>query len=77
MLQLDLVMCKSHSGGTGFKSMKGSWIAAEAWHCERPGKATGEGVISVAVDSPGLKGSCKEVKVCHHEDSLGEAIGEA
>jgi hypothetical protein len=57
--------------------MKGSWIAAEAWHCERPGKATGEGVISVAVDSPGLKGSCKEVKVCHHEDSQGEAIGEA
>ena len=29
-------MCKNHPGGTGFKGMKGSWRAAEAWHCERP-----------------------------------------
>jgi hypothetical protein len=36
--------------------------AAEAWHCERPEKATGEGAASVAVDSPGLKGSYKEVE---------------
>jgi hypothetical protein len=23
MLQLDLIMCKNHQGGTGFKNMKG------------------------------------------------------
>jgi hypothetical protein len=36
--------------------MKGSWRAAEAWHCGRPEKAIGEGAASVAVDSTGLKG---------------------
>jgi hypothetical protein len=25
--QPNLVMCKSHSGGTGFEGMKGSWRA--------------------------------------------------
>jgi hypothetical protein len=34
MLQLDLLMCKNHLGGTGFEGMKGSWRASEAWHCE-------------------------------------------
>ena len=34
MLQLDLVMCKSQSGGTGFEDMKGSRRAAEAWYHE-------------------------------------------
>ena len=57
MLRLDLVKCKSHPGGTGFEGMKGSCRAAEAWHCERPWKAIGEGAASVAIDSPGLKGS--------------------
>jgi hypothetical protein len=33
MLQLYMVMCKSHPSGTGFERMKGSCIAAEAWHC--------------------------------------------
>jgi hypothetical protein len=54
-------MYKSHSSGTGFEGMKGSWGAAEAWHCERLRKAISEGAASVAADSPGLKGSCKEV----------------
>ena len=36
LLQWDLVICKSHTGGTGFEGMKGSHRAAEAWHCERP-----------------------------------------
>jgi hypothetical protein len=31
-------MGKNHPGGTGFEGMKGSWTAAEAWHCERPWK---------------------------------------
>ena len=35
LLQLDLVMCKGHPGGTGFEGMKGSRRAAEARHCER------------------------------------------
>jgi hypothetical protein len=42
--------------------MKESWKAAEAWHCERPGKAFGEGTVLVAVDGTVLKGSCKEVE---------------
>jgi hypothetical protein len=50
--------------------MKRSW----GWHCERPWKAIGEGATSVAVDGPGLKGSCKEVEAWHHEESLREAI---
>jgi hypothetical protein len=62
VLQLDLVMCKNHPGGTGFEGMKGSWEEAEAGHCERPWKAIGEGAASAAVDSPGLKGSCKKLR---------------
>ena len=70
MLWLDLVMCKSYPGGTGFEGMKGSHRAAEARHCERPWKAIGEGAASVAIDGPGLKGSCKGVEAWHHEESL-------
>ena len=70
VLWLDLVMCKSHPGGTGFEGMKELSRAAEAWHCERPWKALGEGSASVAVDGLGLKGSCKGVEAWHHEESL-------
>ena len=55
-------MRKNHPGGTGFEGMKGSWEEAEAGHCERPWKAIGEGAASAAVDSPGLKGSCKKLR---------------
>ena len=65
-----LVICKSHPGGTGFKGMKGSWRAAKAWYCERPGKAIGEDAASDAIDVPGLKGSCKEVEAWYQEESL-------
>ena len=58
VLWLDLVMCKGHPGSTGFEGMKLLSRAAEAWHCERPWKAIGESPASVAIDSPGLKGSC-------------------
>jgi hypothetical protein len=70
MLQLNLVMCKSHPGGTGFEGMKVSRRTAEAWHCERSWKAIGEGIASAVVDDPGLKGSCKGFEVWHHEESL-------
>ena len=63
MLQRDLIMCKGHPGGTGFEGMKGSHRAAEARHCERPWKAIGEGAASVAIDSPGLKGSCSVLEM--------------
>jgi hypothetical protein len=63
-------MCKCHPGGTGFEGMKGSCRAAEAQHCERPWKAISEGTTSVAIDGPGLKGSCKGIEICHHEGSL-------
>jgi hypothetical protein len=68
MLQLYLVMCKNHPGG--FEGMKGLWRTVEAWYCERPGKAIGEGAASVASDCPGLKRSCKEVEAWHREESL-------
>ena len=42
--------------------MEGSWREAEARHCEKPGMAISEGIASVAVDDPGLKGSCKEAE---------------
>jgi hypothetical protein len=63
-------MYKSHQGGTGFKEMKTLWRTAEAWHCERPGKAIGEDAASVAADGPGLRRSRKEVEAWHHEESL-------
>ena len=46
--------------------MKGSWRDAKVYHCERPGKATGDGIASVTVDGPGLKSLCKEVELWHH-----------
>jgi hypothetical protein len=69
VLWLNLVMCKSYPG-TGFEGMKGPHRAAEAQHCEKPWKATGEGAASVAIDGPGLKRSCKGVEAWHHEESL-------
>ena len=56
--------------------MKGSWKAAEVWHWERPGKAIGEGTASLTVKDPGMKGSCREVGVWHHEESQWEAFAE-
>jgi hypothetical protein len=70
MLQMDLVMCKSHPGGIFCECMKGSWRPGEARHSEKPWKATGEGAASAAVDSPGLKGLCKESEAWHHNHSV-------
>lgn len=36
----------------------------------RPWKAIGDSAASVAVDGPGLKGSCKGVEVWHHEEPM-------
>ena len=63
LLQRDLVICKGHPGGIGFEGMKGSHRAAEARHCERSWKAIGEGTASVAIDGPGLKGSCSVLEM--------------
>jgi hypothetical protein len=65
-------MCKGHPGGTGFEGMKGSRRAAEARHCERPWKAIGEGAASVAIDGPGLKGSCSVLEMPVPEDDHQE-----
>jgi hypothetical protein len=56
MLQIDLVIYKSHPGGTGFEGMKVSWRAAEVCHCEKSWKAIGQGIALDAIDGPGLKG---------------------
>jgi hypothetical protein len=37
-------------------------VAYDDWHCERPGETIGEGAASVAVESPGLKESIREVE---------------
>ena len=63
LLQWDLVICKGHPGGTGFEGMKGSRKAAEVRYYERPWKAIGEGAASVAIDGPGLKGSCSVLEM--------------
>ena len=39
----------------GFEVMKESWRAGEAWNCERPEEAIGEGSASVVVEGQGLK----------------------
>lgn len=63
LLQWDFVMCKGYPGSSGFEGMKRSRRAAEARHCERPWKATGEGAASVAIEGPGLKGSCSVLEM--------------
>ena len=42
--------------------LKHEGVAADAWLCERPGEATGGGAATVAVEGPGLEGSCREVE---------------
>ena len=54
--------------------LKHEVVAADTWHCERPGEAIGKGAASVAVEGPGLKGSCREAEAWHHEKNLWEAI---
>lgn len=55
--QLNLVMCKSYVGGTGFEDINESWISAESCHCERPGGTFGKGTAFFAVEAPILKSS--------------------
>ena len=53
------VLHKSHPDGTGFETWRSnSWYLA----LEMPAEAIGESVASVAFESPGLKGSCREVE---------------
>ena len=60
MLQLYLVMGKSHPGGTGFEGHEEQL---------RPGTVRGhgrplsEGAASVEIDSPGLKGTCSVLEM--------------
>ena len=70
MLLLDLVMCKNHPGGTGFKGIKASWRTAETCNYEGPGKDTCKGAASIAVGDPRLKFSCNEVKAWRQEECL-------
>jgi hypothetical protein len=50
--------------------MNRSRKAAKTQHCERPWKDMGECTASVAIDGPGLKGSCKGPETWNHEESL-------
>lgn len=51
--QLNLVMCKSLPGGTGFEGMDKLWRASETFHYECLGESTVECVASVEVEAPG------------------------
>ena len=62
---------------TSFEGMKGSWRGAEAWQCGRPGETIGKGAASVAVEGPGLQGSCREVEAWYREESSWEAVGDS
>ena len=60
-------------GGTGFEGMRGSWRAAEAWHCERSGEAAEELFHQEQlIDSPGSKGSCREGEAPRQEERPGD-----
>jgi hypothetical protein len=50
-------VCIRVKDSTDFEGMMELWRTAKAWHCERPEEATGEGIDSVAVEPPRLKGS--------------------
>jgi hypothetical protein len=50
--------------------LKHEGVASDAWPRERPGEDIGESAASVAVEGPGLKGSCKEVEFWRHDESL-------
>jgi hypothetical protein len=53
---------KSHPDATGFECMKESWTTPEAWYYEKPEKTICEGIATVAVDSPVLKGSYNKIE---------------
>jgi hypothetical protein len=74
LLQWDLAMCKGHPAGTGFEGMKGSCRSAEARHCERSWKAIGEGSASVAIEGPGLKGSCSVLEMQEQQQQWSTGI---
>lgn len=52
----------SHPSDIGFGEMMVSWRSTESWHCERLGKATGEGAARVALEAPRLKASWRKVE---------------
>ena len=56
--------------------MKGSWRAAEKWHWNSSEEAIGEDTGIVAIEDPGLNGSCKGIDIWHHEKSPQRVIGE-
>lgn len=70
---------------TGFSSMKapelkGSWRKVEAWHYERPGKATDEDLASVTVETLGLRGHEVKLRLGTESEFLKrhwEAIGQS
>ena len=49
--------------GTGFEGPKGSWKAAEDWHCKRPEEAIGGGTASVSVGGPGCRGPAENLRL--------------
>jgi hypothetical protein len=42
--------------------MKGSWRAAKAWLCERPGEAIGVVAASVAIEGSGMRGHVEKLR---------------
>lgn len=71
-------MCKSYPRGAGFEGIEcyGKQLS-HGW--ARGQEVPGEGAASVAVEDPGLKGSCRELRIksWHHEEISGEAVGKS
>lgn len=66
-------MCKSPPSSSGFKVSRGPGEKLRRGACdnagvpeERPGEAIGGGAISVAIGTPELKRSWREVKARHY-----------
>ena len=48
------------------EGMKGSWRAADRWHCEKAEEAIGKVATSLVVEGPGLKVISKDIEAWHH-----------
>lgn len=78
VLAAEIGHVKNHPCGAGFEDMEcyGKQLSL-GW--VRGQEAPGEGTASVAVEGPGLKGSCRELRIesRYHEEISGEAIGKS
>lgn len=71
---LKLIRVKNIPRGTYFGGIKGSWREPEA--CQESGqeRTQSESSASVALETPGQKGSWRQAAVLHHRRNIGERV---